>query len=334
MISEEPLRARLASSHLPSRKALPPFEALRAFDAIARLGGVRKAAQYLCRDHAVVSRHLRAIEDWTGTKLIERTPGGAVLTADGVRYHREVAVAMDLIANATIDLIRRGDNRCLHIRCMPGFALHWLSGRLGDFEKANPGLDVELRPADRSPEYLSQDTDLEIRLVPTYVPALQLPSNLRASEVARVPIIAVASHGYLTAHPTIAQPRDLLSHQLLHEENFDRWRNFLAAHGVVDDVELTGPRLWQGHLTLDAARYGRGVSLTNMLIAADDIAAGRLVEVGCDLASFTPKAMGAYQFIAKADRWDASLIRRFRHWLTSTIAREHPAFRAEEATRD
>src|SRR5687768_9183723 len=132
MISEEPLRARLASSHLPSRKALPPFEALRAFDAIARLGGVRKAAQYLCRDHAVVSRHLRAIEDWTGTKLIERTPGGAVLTADGVRYHREVAVAMDLIANATIDLIRRGDNRCLHIRCMPGFALHWLSGRLGD----------------------------------------------------------------------------------------------------------------------------------------------------------------------------------------------------------
>jgi LysR family transcriptional regulator, glycine cleavage system transcriptional activator len=334
MIAEETLRARLPSSHLPSRKALPPFEALRAFDAIARLGGVRKAAQYLCRDHAVVSRHLRAIEEWTGVKLIERTPGGAVLTADGVRYHREVAVAMDLIANATVDLMKRGDNRCLHIRCMPGFALHWLSGRLGDFEKANPGLDVELRPADRSPEYLSEDTDLEIRLVPTYVPALQLPSNLRTAEVARVPIIAVASKEYLASHPQIAEPCDLLSHQLLHEENFDRWRNFLAAHRVVDEVELTGPRLWQGHLTLDAARYGRGVSLTNMLIAADDIAAGRLVEVGRDLASFTPKAMGAYQFVAKADRWDASLIRRFRHWLVSTIAREHPAFKAEEASRD
>jgi LysR family transcriptional regulator, glycine cleavage system transcriptional activator len=329
MIAEETLRARLPSSHLPSRKALPPFEALRAFDAIARLGGVRKAAQYLCRDHAVISRHLRAIEDWTGTKLIERTPGGAVLTADGVRYHREVAVAMDLIANATIDLMKRGDNRCLHIRCMPGFALHWLSGRLGDFEKANPGLDVELRPADRSPEFLSQDTDLEIRLVPTYVPALQLPSNLRAIEFARVPIIAVASKEYLTNHPPIAEPRDLLSHQLLHEENFDRWRNFLTAHGVVDDVDLTGPRLWQGHLTLDAARFGRGVALTNMLIAAGDIAGGRLTEVGRDLASFTPKAMGTYQFIAKADRWDASLIRRFRYWLASTIEREHPAFKAE-----
>ena len=41
----------------PQRKALPPFEGLRAFDAIARLGGVRKAAKWLDRDHAVLSRH-------------------------------------------------------------------------------------------------------------------------------------------------------------------------------------------------------------------------------------------------------------------------------------
>jgi LysR family glycine cleavage system transcriptional activator len=95
-------------AQLLSRRALPPFETLRAFDAIARLGGVRKAAQYLCRDHAVVSRHLRAIEDWTGTKLIQRTPAGSVLTEDGLRYHRDIASALDLIARATVDLIKRG----------------------------------------------------------------------------------------------------------------------------------------------------------------------------------------------------------------------------------
>lgn len=331
MIAEETLRSRLPSSQLPSRKALPPFEALRAFDAIARLGGVRKAAQYLCRDHAVVSRHLRAIEEWTGAKLIERTPGGAVLTEEGMRYHREIALAMDMIATATIDLMKRGDNRCLNIRCMPGFALHWLSARLGEFEKANPGIDVEVRPADRSPEFLTQDTDIEIRLVPTYADAFQLPSSLRSTEVANVPIIAVASRDYLSRAPAIREPRDLLQHQLLHEENFDRWRNWLAAHGAHDDAELTGPRLWQGHLTLDAARYSRGVALTNLLIVTDDIAAGRLVEIGRDSDAFLPKAMGVYQFVAKADRWEATLIRRFRHWLTSTIAREHPALLAATA---
>ena len=66
-------RRELASPALtaPSRKSLPPFEALRAFDAVARLGGVRRAAQVLCRDHAVISRHLRTIEAWTGATLIE-----------------------------------------------------------------------------------------------------------------------------------------------------------------------------------------------------------------------------------------------------------------------
>ena len=97
-----------ASAQLLARRALPPFETLRAFDAIARLGGVRKAAQYLCRDHAVVSRHLRAIEDWTGTKLILRTPAGSVLTEEGLRYHRDIASALDLISRATVDLIKRG----------------------------------------------------------------------------------------------------------------------------------------------------------------------------------------------------------------------------------
>lgn len=109
-MSDETLPAPTPSSQLLSRRALPPFETLRAFDAIARLGGVRKAAQYLCRDHAVISRHLRAIEVWTGTKLIQRTAAGSVLTEDGIRYHRDIASALDIIARATVDLIKRSDN--------------------------------------------------------------------------------------------------------------------------------------------------------------------------------------------------------------------------------
>lgn len=101
----------LPAAQLLSRRALPPFETLRAFDAIARLGGVRKAAQYLCRDHAVISRHLRAIEDWTGSKLIQRSAAGSVLTEDGVRYHRDIASALDIIARATVDLIKRNDHQ-------------------------------------------------------------------------------------------------------------------------------------------------------------------------------------------------------------------------------
>ncbi len=67
-----------------------------------------------------------------------------VLTEDGIRYHRDIASVPDIIARANVDLIKRGDHRCSHIRCMPGFALHWLSGHLGRFREGQPGLDVEL----------------------------------------------------------------------------------------------------------------------------------------------------------------------------------------------
>lgn len=322
-MNDEELRVRAPTTQLLSRRALPPFETLRAFDAIARLGGVRKAAQYLCRDHAVVSRHLRAIEDWTGTKLIQRTAAGSVLTEDGIRYHRDIASALDIIARATVDLIKRGDHRCLHIRCMPGFALHWLSGHLGDFEKANPGLDVELQPANRSPEFLSADTDIEIRFLGAYRPPLQVPPHLKSLEIARTPIIAVGSPAYLSSAPPIREPRDLLKHQLLHEQDTDGWLRWLAANGVSEEGELPGPRLWQGHLTLEGARIGRGIALTHSLIAGDDIAAGRLVDITKQRPTFGTQ-LGIYHFIARADRWQSRVIERFRLWLTATIAREHP----------
>lgn len=105
--TEGELGEGMSTSQLLSRRALPPFETLRAFDAIARFGGVRKAAQYLRRDHGVVSRHLRTIEDWTGAKLIQRSASGSVLTEDGVRYHRDIASALEIIARATVDLIKR-----------------------------------------------------------------------------------------------------------------------------------------------------------------------------------------------------------------------------------
>jgi DNA-binding transcriptional LysR family regulator len=331
MLADPKSQSNVPAGPIHSRRALPPFEALRAFDAVARFGGIRRAAESLCRDHGVISRHLKTIEDWIGTKLVERTPGGAVLTEAGQRYHRQISAAIDSIAGATLDLINGGDAHRLRIRCMPAFALHWLSPRLGEFEQANPGLDIEVRPSDRSPDFVSYNTDLDIRLVAKYGTPSEIPEGFRSVEMAHAPIVAVASREYLARTPKIHQPNDLLSHQLLHEDNFDRWRNWLTAHDVRAAVDLAGPRLWQGHLTLDAARHGRGIALTNCLVGAEDLAAGRLVEIGKAQPSFMPPALGVWHFIAKADRWESRLIKRFREWLTARILAEHPELKPPRA---
>jgi DNA-binding transcriptional LysR family regulator len=308
---------------LPARKSVPPFEALRAFDAVARLGGIRKAAQALSRDHAVVSRHLRTIEDWTGTPLIERTAAGAALTPEGRRYHHQIGRAIDDIANATLELLKRSQDHCLQVWCMPGFALHWLIRHLANFEEAFPTVDIELRSTHEHADLLRMEADIDIRLVPAADQPFHSPPGIQAVELASPVIIPVASPDYLKSAQTITTPRDLLGHELLHEEDFDTWRIWLTAHGI-EDCELSGPRLWDGHMTLAAARQGRGISLTNPLVAAEDLATGVLVEVGADCIDFQPVTPWTYWFFARADRWDSSSVRRFREWLFKTLAAEMP----------
>jgi DNA-binding transcriptional LysR family regulator len=314
---------QISAYNPPSRKTIPPFEALRAFDAVARLGGVRNAARSLGRDHAVISRHLKTLEQWTGAKLIERTARGVVLTDDGRRYHAEIAAAMDAIASSTIDLMRRGYHNHLHISCAPGFALHWMSRRVGMFEKLNPDVEIELRPTDRSPDFGLYESDIEIRFVPSYRTVTKIETGMQYQEVASVPIVAVASPDYLASAPAIEAPHDLIEHRLLHEHDFDSWAHWLAAHGVFDELDLTGPRLWQGHLTLDAALHGRGVALMNYLVAESFIASGQLIEIGRDQPAFQPYAEGKYLIFSRADRWDTPLIRRYRRWLIDELRKDH-----------
>ncbi|HBX94303.1 MAG TPA: hypothetical protein DEG79_15840, partial [Hyphomonas sp.] len=162
----------------PLRKALPPFEGLRAFDAIARLGGVRKAAKWLDRDHAVLSRHLRALEEWVGITLVERVPTGLILTEAGKDYHRSIAQALDMVAHATLDLLNQGIHHQLLIWSTPGFAQQWLSRRLASLERANQGVEIELKPSVSAPDFLSHEATADIRYWASYEDLDELPSHL------------------------------------------------------------------------------------------------------------------------------------------------------------
>ena len=309
----------------PERKSLPPFEALRAFDAVGRLGGIRKAAAWLSRDHAVVSRHLRSIESWLGVQLVARTPGGIVLTEQGRIYHASISQALEDIAHATLDVLNSGQHNSLSIWCTPGFALHWLSQHFAAFEARNAGIDFELRPTDASPDFAGHEADLDIRFNATYEDEVKPSAWQQQGTIAHVPIIAVASTRYLEARDAIVDPADLLSHELLHESGTNNWVQWLRSYGVPCEERLGGPRLWQGHLAVDAARHGRGIALANTLIIRDDLQSGALIDIGAGKDSF-PVRMGHYVLIARRDRWDDRLVRTFRRWLRETIAKELPEF--------
>lgn len=306
--------------HVRTRSSIPPFAALRAFEAYGRLGGFRKAAQSLGVDHAAVSRHLRSLEAWLGTTLIERErQADHWLTADGKTYHMEISRSLFAIAAASEDLRAHYHGRFL-IWCSPGLANHWLVPRLPDFNARYPRIDLALRPSDEIARFAANEADGDMRYLRDGKDS-QLPPGVRWLELARPAIFPVASPDYVRSIG--GAPRcmaDFLSVRLLHEDDDREWATWLAAHDVITKEPLPGPRLWHANVTLDAARTGQGVALANELLVSESLAEGRLMVLSPTDQAIRHVELGGYNFIAREDRWNSLPLTGFRRWLQEQIA--------------
>lgn len=67
-------------------RTLPPFPALRAFEAAARHESFTAAAAELHVTHGAISRQVAAFEMWLGVQVFQRRGKRVRLTDDGRRY--------------------------------------------------------------------------------------------------------------------------------------------------------------------------------------------------------------------------------------------------------
>jgi len=304
----------------PSR-TIPSLAMLRAFDAFGRAGGIRKAAQMLEVDHAVVSRHLTSLEAFLGTSLVDRSTGIRGLTSDGAEYHRRISSALQEVSNATLTLRKRHDQQLL-IWCSPGFAYHWLSPRLSTFADQDEALAFELRPMDYGPDFTINEADGDIRYV-RHTDAIAAPDGCRWLELATPLVYPVASPTFAESiSGRLRDARDLLSMRLLHEESDMEWRLWFESQKIaLPPSTIAGPRFWHAHVMLDAAKSGQGVALANDFLARNDLLSGQLVALRPTGAPFGPASIGSYQFTARSDRWHNGMLARFRNWLIREAAR-------------
>ncbi len=293
-------------------RRLPPLSMVRAFEAVGRLASMRRAAADLGVCHTVVSRHVRNLEAWLGVRLVEAGPRGIVLSEAGRAYHRTIAAAFDAIVAATADLRPASARGLLRVWCVPGLAGRWFASRLGDLQSALPGVEIVLRATTERPDFARREADCEIRFGDRPEP----PARAELLEHSR--LFPVAAPAWIEAGPPVVGLADLESRRLIHEESRDQWRRWFEAAGHSPRGDLAGPRLWYASSALDAAGAGQGVALATRLQAADDIRAGRLVEL---LA--TDVALGDYWFVAPEARWNDPVLARFRAWLTRSVAETH-----------
>ncbi|MBB2201409.1 LysR substrate-binding domain-containing protein [Gluconacetobacter tumulisoli] len=301
---------------MKKRLSLPPFGALRAFDAYGRTGGVRKAAEHLGVSHTIVGRHLRTLEDWVGVALIDRASG--TLTPKGNSYHQDVAEALNSLSRAT-EKLRPQMDTSIRISCVSGFASLWLAGRVGAFRRSDPSINLVVRPFDRFPDFDRDDLHADIRYLRDEE-LLSFPAGFKKVQLARPPMFPVTSPAF--AAEVMARVRtlaDLLAEPLIEAEDSQEWHIFLSGHMVSPTGFVPFGRLGHASITLAAARHGQGISLANIFLVSDDLEHGTLVKVTMPDQAFRNVFIGAYYLIAPETSWNRPQFVRFRNWLMAEV---------------
>ncbi|MDJ0932924.1 LysR family transcriptional regulator [Breoghania sp.] len=141
---------------------LPPLNALRAFEAAGRLGGITVAAEELCVTPSAVSRQVRHLEDVVGTPLFEGPKTALRLTEAGRTLLPSLTVAFDQM-DAAISLIADDEDGPFDLSCLGTFKIRWLIPRLHRFQREYPEIEVRLSASGRPVDFKHDGFDLAIR---------------------------------------------------------------------------------------------------------------------------------------------------------------------------
>jgi LysR family glycine cleavage system transcriptional activator len=290
------------------KRNLPPLNALRAFEASARLASMRRAAHELNVTPSAVSQQVQNLEQWVGFPLLERRARQLQPTAQGRTYLNAVSGAFDQIAAATAELAAGRMPRSICITCTPGFAVQWLVPRLQQFQDLHPEIDVRIDASTRILDLRVEDVDLAVRHGNGRYPGLVSEKLLDDD------LVPVASPRLLAGKGRVKKPADLLHHRLLHIETRDDWRLWFASQGIEIDWRR-GPLLIDTAIGVQAAVAGKGIILVRPSLIADELAGNRLV---APLRQGVSKGL-AYHLVYPPEAMTQPAVRAFRAWLLEAV---------------
>ncbi|MCA1381779.1 MULTISPECIES: LysR substrate-binding domain-containing protein [Bradyrhizobium] len=285
-----------------------PISSIRAFEAAARTGSFRDAANELHLTPSAVSHAIRKLESAMGTILFERSARAIRLTPAGANLMRHAGAAFDNLRRGIEEVAGRGP-QLLRVHCAPSFAAQWLAPRLARFMAAEPKLEVRLAANTEYARFSNDDFDIDI-----------VYGKPRAEGVEIIPL------GEETVTPLctpelakkIRKPKDLFDQVLIRSEVKQvQWHQWFSANGL-EAPAIHGMRFDRSFLAIAMASSGLGVTLESTLLAEREIATRRLV---APLArrSVDIRYVGHHLVFPRAGQ-QRRPIRVFAEWITRELA--------------
>lgn len=304
-------------------RRLPPLNALRAFEAAARLGGFAAAASELAVTPGAISRHVRLLEDRTGAVLFERRPRSLLLTPQGRELLAVIGEALDRLEAGTRAVLFPAARTRLLLNVQTSLAIGWMLPRLSRLNRERPEFELELSTHIETPDLRAGHTDAAI--VHGRGPWPDVESHFLFADRLQ----PVCSPRYLAARPGLqeADAQALLAETLIVSrtapDDWTDWFSHVGLHGIRPHrIMAFGSSL----LPVHAALHGLGIALVDLALIWDHLNAGRLIT----LASWTPLMRGTGYYLAYGPgRQNDAAIEALREWLLEECRgmtqRAHPA---------
>jgi len=252
----------------PPRPKGPPLNALRAFEACARLGSFTKAADELCVTPGAVAQHIKTLEAWSDAPLFRRQAHGVKLTRLGKEIRPRFVQAFDFLGAAVQSLRTQAAPNQVRIAALPSVAQLWLSPRLPEIRKAFPDLKISVYAADIPPNLKREQFDFSIFFE-------ELPGKESNIEICRDTLFPVCSPS-LAAR--LKRPADLTKTSFLHDGLWSNdWATWMQAAAPDLSINIEGPVFSLYSIALEEAINSAGVLIAHEPLVRHHLERGTLV---------------------------------------------------------
>lgn len=258
----------------PPRPNMPPLNALRAFEAAARLNSFTAAADALFVTPAAVAQHIKLLEAGIGAELFKRKARGVVLTPLGSSVLSDFESAFDQLGMAVQKLRNTAAPNEVHIATLPSIAQLWLSPRLPEIRREMPEVMISVTALENPPNLIRDPYDLAIFPVGS-------DTSGHFLKLANDVIYPVCSPDLGRDIVTLS---DLSNAVHLHDTTWkDDWATWLGDVMPGRNLVKSGPEFSLYSLAVEECRNGAGV------LIGHDLLVRRLIENGELVAPFSER---------------------------------------------
>ena len=252
----------------PPRPKGPHLNALRAFEAAARLGSFTAAAEELSVTPGAVTQHIKTLEAWAETQLFFRNARGVKLTPLAEELLPGFTQAFDQLGFSVHALRNKATPQKIKVAALPAIAQLWLAPRLGLLRQVAPEISVSVVALDTPPNLAREPFDMTL-----FFSADPLDENeIKIADDRIFPVCA----------PTVAarlNSIDDLAHEtLLHDGAWGNdWDIWLKNQTGANQVQRAGTTHSLYSIALEEARHGGGVLIAHETLVENLLDRGDLV---------------------------------------------------------